>query len=272
MTSAGPENHLTSWTRTLNVEDAFALLDVANPGMSVRAWMELGDTLLPQTSQARRTELLRIVRTDLLDTAHEVIVQSSWLRLFQGGSPHRRSGLFFGRLWRKRPLIAAAIDTLILPALANTDRPLSPHDSDLVPHEAWDTMLRKVLHPDVPHEAFTKTRSTLQAAFRDVGVLELLTSPRRTTRVRHARPDPLAFAWVLAHELAELRDQAESWALHSSFAARLFAPRPDYVALCIEHGLEAGLLTRNYLMAQARLHPGPAYLTQPLTTEHWESA
>ena len=92
----------TSWTRTLNVEDALTLLDSAHAGTSVEDWAERGDRLLPQASPSRRRELIRIVREELLDSRDGVIVSTAWLRLFQEGSPHRRLGLLFGRLWRNR--------------------------------------------------------------------------------------------------------------------------------------------------------------------------
>ena len=83
---------LTSWTRTLNEEDALALLDSAHPGTEVAAWEELGDGLLPQASPIRRRELVRMVREELLDHHEGVIVDSAWLHLLKDGSPHRRAG------------------------------------------------------------------------------------------------------------------------------------------------------------------------------------
>src|SRR5262245_44423063 len=103
---------LTSWTRTLNEEDALVLIDSAQGGTSIEEWAELGDRLLPQASAARRRELIRIVREDLLDSRDGTIVDSAWLRLFQEGSPHRRLGLLYGRLWRNRPLVVRALERI----------------------------------------------------------------------------------------------------------------------------------------------------------------
>lgn len=248
---------LTSWTRTLNVEDALALLDSARAGVLVKDWGERGDALLPQASQARRRELLRIVREELLDSRDGVIVGSAWLRLLQEGSPHRRRGLLFGKLWRRRPLVTRALDELVHPALERSDRPLAPHDADIIEGSAWDGFLRRTLRPDIPREAFVKTRSTLQGALRDVGVIESSGNHARVIRVVRSRPDPLAFAWVLAQDLLLLGEESETWATRSSFAARLFAPRPDYASTCVDAGVSAGLLRRSYLMGHSRLHVGP---------------
>ena len=247
---------LTSWTRTLNEEDALTLLDAAHAGTLIEDWAEHGDRLLPQASPARRRELIRIVREELLDSRDGTIVASAWLRLFQEGSPHRRLGLLYGRLWRNRPLVLRALDELVHPALEQTDRPLAPHDANIIEPDVWDRFLRASLRPDVPHEAFVKTRSTVQGALRDVGVLEITGNRERALRIRRGRPDPLAFAWVLARELLDRNEESENWALRDSFAARLFAPRADYAATCIDAGVGAGLLRRGHLMGQTRLQLG----------------
>jgi hypothetical protein len=247
---------ITSWTRTLNEEDALTLLDSAHPGTSVGEWAELGDRLLPQAGPPRRRELIRIVREELLDSRDGTIVGSAWLRLFQEGSPHRRLGLLYGRLWRNRPLVLRALDELVHPALERFDRPLPPPDADLIEAEAWDRFLRASLRVDIPHEAFVKTRSTLHGALRDVGVLAISGNRGRSTRVRHGRPDPLAFAWVLGRELLDRGDVSEAWAGRDAFAARLFAPKADYAATCIDAGVTAGLLRRGHLMGQSQLYAG----------------
>lgn len=253
---------LTSWTRTLNEDDAWRLLDVARPGLALDDWATLGHDLLPQSSQARRQELVRIVRDELLDHDGAAIVDSTYLRLFQGSSPHRKKGLLFGRLLGRRPLVGRALETLIHPALTRLGRPLPPPDADLVDPEAWDSFLRAALKPGTPAEAFKKTRTTLQAALRDAGVLTLTAERPRITRAQHGRPDPLAFGWVLAHEMYTrgLGEAPETWALTTAFAARLFAPRPDYAAACLDGAVREGLLTRGHLMGHTRLHLGETFL------------
>lgn len=248
---------LTSWTRTLNQEDALTLLDAAHPGTPVAEWAEVADRILPQASPARRRELIRIVREELLDSRDGVVVASAWLRLFQDGSPHRRLGLLYGRLSRNRPLVLRALDELVHPALEVLDRPLAPHGAELLEAEVWERFLRSVLRPDVPHEAFVKTRSTLQGALRDLGVLEISGNRGRTLRVRHGRPEPRAFAWVVARELLDKGEESEAWATRGSFAARVFAATADYAATCIDAGVAAGLLRRGYLMGQSRIQLGP---------------
>ncbi len=250
---------LTSWTRTLNEDDACTLLDNAEPGTALADWEELGHRILPQAGLKRRQELVRIVRSDLLDHADGVVSDSAFLRLFRDGSPHRRRTLFQGRLLRHRPLVSAALDELVHPAVAEADRPLAREDAATIPGPAWDAFLLRLLRPGIPDEALKKTRSTLQGALRDAGCLEIVGSAAgRTTLVRHGRPDPVGFAWVLAHELVESgqSEASASWGLHRSFAARLFATEPGYAATCIEAGVQAELLRRDHLMAEPLLRPG----------------
>lgn len=253
-----PMESLPSWTRTLNEEDACWLLDAARPGMAVADWSQQGFDQLPQASLPRRRELIRIVRDELLDHAAGTVADSAFLRLFHSGSPHLRRGLLHGRLLGRRPLVRAALDELIHPALTAADRPLAPLDADLITSDVWDRFLRAQLRPDIPAEAFAKTRSTVQKALADVEVLTLAGGHRRVTRVVHGRPEPLALAWLVAHELvaSNVREVAETWALRESFAARLFAPTVEYTASCIEAGVLSGLLRRGYLPGQSRLQLG----------------
>lgn len=247
-----------TWTRTLNEEDAVALLDLAQAGMSLAAWQEQGHAALPQPSLPRRREQLRLVRDELLDHDGHQILDSRFLRLFHGGSPHRRRTFFLGRLLRNRPVVHLALERLVHPALARAETPLADDDADLIPAAAWDDLLRHHLPLDTGEPAFAKTRSTLQRALADVGVLEISGNTTRTTRVCRGRPEPLAYSWLIAHELRSSgRSEApEVWALHHAFPARLFAPLPEYAAVCLDTGVSEGILRRGYLAGEPRLHPG----------------
>jgi hypothetical protein len=251
MSSPAP---LPSWTRTLSQAEALELLDLAQPGLAVAEWARVGHERLPQASFVRRRELIRMVRDELLDHDGETIVESAYGRLLREGSPHRRHTLLWVRLLARRPLIGPALDALVLPALARVAAPLAPDDADLIPAAAWDQWLRSVLHPEIPPESFKKTRSTLQAALAEVGVLRFCDGRARQTRARHAEPDAVGWAWALAAELAgPTVEISDAQALRSAFPARLFATRAEYAAACVEAGLSAGLLRRSYLAGSPRL-------------------
>lgn len=248
---------LPSWTRTLNEAEALTLLDHARPGMDLAQWSRDGHDLLPQASLPRRRELIRIVREDLLDHDGSTIVESAFGRLLRAGSPHRRRGLLYGRLLARRPLVAPALTALVAPALARADAPLAANDAAVIPGRDWDEWLYGVLRPGIPDQAFKKTRSTLQTALADAGVLEITGSTSRMVRARHGEPDGVAWAWVLAAELASLSpEMGDTQAVRDSFAARLFGTRPEYGASCIEAGIGEGLLRRSYLAGAPRVLVG----------------
>lgn len=263
---------LGGWTRTLNEEDAVALLVAAMPGQTLAAWEAHGHESLPQAARPRRLDTLRIVRTSLLDLDQGRIVESTWLRLFQDGSPARRLNLLYGRLHARNEWILRAADELVRPQLAEIDQPLAPHDADLITGETWADFFARNLSEKTPEHSAKKTRWIVQRNLADLGILaldgagsaEAAEGPKprrpagtpRETRVRHAEPDPLAFGWLVAHELrTDGRAEAPvSWATTESIAARIFAPRRVYAEQCVEAAIGVGLLVRGYLAGMPRLH------------------
>ena len=250
---------LPTWTRTLNEDDAQELLDAAAPGLPLVEWRELAHAVLPQASRARRQELVRIVERDLLDHDGTAVRDSVFLDLFQQGSPHERSTLLFGRLMPARPLVGPCLDHLVHPALIRAEEPLAEHDAAVIPEADWNALLRALLPEGTREEAFKKTRQTVQRFLASAGVLLVEGNTTRTLRAQRSRPAPVAFGWLLAHELrTQARAEAPlGWAIRESQAARLFAPDAHYAQSCIDTAVSAGVLQRGYLLGDTRLHPGP---------------
>lgn len=254
--AAGP---LVSWTRTLNEDDALALLDAARPGMPLPEWEAAGDGLLPQPSRPRRRETIRMVRDELLDHDGAAVAGSTFLRLL-AGSPHRRSTLLRARLHARRAWVTRALDELVAPALAAAEAPLAPTAAAAIPAAAWAAFVDRHVAPPTPPSARQKTRSTLQTTLARLGVVTLDTARDRGAVAHRAEPEALAFGWLLLDELrATGRAEAPaSWAGTDSLAARLFLPRPDWAARCVDAAVSAGLLREGYLAGASRLHPGEA--------------
>lgn len=252
---------LTSWTRTLNEDDALALLDNATPGMTLSEWEELAHLGLPQARHDRRRELVHIVREELLDHDGSHILPSAFLRLLQNGSPWRRICLLYGRRLFHMPLAVRTLQALLLPALARLDEPLAPDEAGHLDQEDWDQFLHDTLLPDTGPQAFEKTRSTLQRHFARLRVLEISGHGRRTTLVQHSEPDPIAFCWLVAHELHSIGqlEVEQSWVMRQAFASQVFAVRPAYALACLQAGIQEGLLVRGYLAGVERLHPGEEF-------------
>lgn len=250
---------LTSWTRTLNEDDAILLLEQSDPGTSRERWNERGHEILPQASRPRRRETLRIVGEQLLDWRDNQVADTSFLRLFQAGTAHRRHALLYGRILAQQPWILRALAELVHPRLERTHEPLAPPDVDLIPEEDWRAFIRR--HADLPDSAFAKTRTMLHRNLAALGVLAVAGNSRRITRVKHAEPDPTAFGWLMAHELTTSgRSEAgQSWARVDALPSKLFAVRPEYADRCIDLAVQDGLLRRGFLAGMARLHVGEAY-------------
>lgn len=252
---------LTSWTRTLNENNALALLDNATPGMPLSEWEELAHLGLPQARRERRRELVHIVREELLDHDGRYILPSTFLRLLQNGTPWRRLCLLYGRRLFHMPLAARTLQALLLPALERLDEPLAPDQAGHLHQEDWEQFLHDTLLPETGPQAFDKTRSTLQRHFARLHVLEITGRGRRTTLVQHSEPDPIAFCWLVAHELHSTGqlEVEQSWVMRQAFASQVFAVRPAYALACLQAGIQEGLLVRGYLAGVERLHPGEAF-------------
>ena len=250
---------LGSWTRTLNEEDAVLLLEQTEPGMSREDWEEQGHRALPQSSRPRRRETLRIVGGSLVDWQDDRVIETAFLRLYRLATARRRSTLLYGRLLGAQPWILRAIAELVLPQLEATHEPLAPPDADLITDAQWRDFIRA--HADIPDSAFAKTRSTIHKNLANLGVLRVEGASRRTTRARHAEPDPIAFGWLLAHELTTSgrSEASQSWARVDALATKLFAARPEYADRCIDVAAKEGLLRRGFLAGMSRLHVGEAY-------------
>lgn len=254
---------IESWTRTLNEDDALTLVDLARAGLPLSAWTEDAHDALPQASRDRRTETIRLVREHLLDWVaadadDPAIADTTWLRLMHDGAPYARVELLWGRYLFEHPWVRRAIDELVAPALAAADEPLSPRDVDRLDLTDWTTWVDRTLRPDVGPASRPKTRQQLQRALVRLGVLDIEDARAGLTRVRHARPAPVVFGWLVAHEM-RLGHRIEMDLDHATCAsrtARLLLPDPIYARQCLDDAVARGILRRGYLAGRARLHPG----------------
>lgn len=260
MSTEHPERPpLESWTRTLNEDDALALIDLARPGRPLSDWTAEAHETLPQASRQRRTETIRLVRESLLDPGpDDTIAPSIWLRLVHDGAPHLRTELLWTRFLFDHPWVRRALDTLLAPALATADEPLSPRDADRIDAATWAAFVERTLRPDVGPASIPKTRQQLQRALVRLGVLEIEDPRHGLTRVCHARPAPPVFGWAIAAEIraAHRIEMDLDHAATASRTARLFLVDPPYARHCLDDAVARGILRRGYLAGRPRLHPG----------------
>ena len=252
---------LGSWTRTMNEAEGMQLLDLAEDGLRVADWAAIAHDELPFPKADRRNDHIRLVRRTLLDLdADEAdpdarIVASPYLLAFQSGNGRRRRDLLWGRFALDRPWCLRAMQALVLPALAEADEPLAARDADLVPAPAWDAFVDQNVLPtgDV---ARRKTVTEIHRLLDRLGSLQKVGgNTHYETRARHARPDPLAFAHLVVLQMRrDARTEApETWFLHQSEPALLFAVSEAESRRAIELGVEHGLFARSTLAGVPRL-------------------
>ncbi len=247
---------LTSWSRVLNEEASLLLVELAEPGMSMDEWVEYGHDELPHARQGTRHDLIRTARP-LIDQVDGRIIDSAFLRLFRDGSPTRRRELLWGRYLLTQKWMPPLLDELVLPRIAALEEPLAPHDADRASDEDFTVVLDRHLRAGTPDIARSKTHRVLSLVLTRVGVLE---PDGDDWQVRRARPDVLAFSWLVAWQMRSegMQEARAGWATQESFAARLFATDPDYARVCLDAGIAAGLMRRGYLAGHPRLHVGGA--------------
>lgn len=253
-------DHLTSWTRTLNEDDALLLLEEAEPGVSLEEWTERGHDVLPQSSRDRRTELIRLVRERLLDWHGDVIADTQWLALMGRLSPGARVQLLHGRYLFEHPWILRAQAALIEPRLRASEVPLAPRDADRIAHDDWVEFVAQTCKPGTGPESIKKTRSVLMRNLARLGVIAREGERNEHARVRRSTPDGRVFGWLIGHELRTrgLGEGGLSWALSQSRAAVLLRPSKAYAERCVEEAISAGLLRQSYIAGESRLLDGGA--------------
>lgn len=246
---------LSSWTRSLPEADVLVGLATAEPGLAIAEWRTRVDQSLQHASADRRREVMTFLSRDLLDSDGAHLTPSTFLRLAKELPVQGRRELVWGRYLFTLSLVHAAMAEVLAPKALLLDEPLLPEDELVLSTNSWLEWLMSRLKPGASEKSAINTRGNLVAALRSVGCL--VTSPGRqgTTRVSRTLPHPLAFAWLIGHEMARtgVREVTDAWACSHSFAARLFLCDSVHAQLCLDAGVAAGLLRRSYLAGEARL-------------------
>ena len=252
-----PGRSLSSWTRSLPEADVLVGLATAEPGLAVAEWRARVDRSLQHASADRRGEVMTFLARDLLDSDGEHLTPSSFLRLAKDLPVQGRRELVWGRYLFTLPLVHAALAEVLAAKVPLLDEPLLPEDALVLAPNVWVDWLLSRLKPGASEKSAINTRGNLVAALRAVGCLVTSTGRLGTTRMRRTHPHPLAFAWLVGHEMSRAggREVTDVWACTQSFAARLFLCESAHAQLCLDQGVTAGLLRRSYLAGEARLLP-----------------
>jgi hypothetical protein len=248
------QRDLAGWTRSLPLEDVLLALAEAEPGLPLGEWRQRCDRSLPHASATRRADILRFVSKGLLDHDGKTIQPTRFLQLVRSLGAKGQRELVWGRYLMLVPVVDAALRELVAPVAALLDEPLKPCEDLQLSSAQWTNWLTARLAPSAGAKSVINSKGNLITALRRVGSV-IQRDRGRITQVVHGQPEGVAFAWLIAHELrlAQRIEAAETWAVNSSFAARLFLPTAHHAQVCIEQGVAAGILQRSYLAGEPRL-------------------
>jgi hypothetical protein len=246
-----------SWTRTLNMDDAHSLLARVEPGMALSAWASLCHRDLAHLSIARRRELIRILRDDLLGVDGQGrILEGLFLRFYRNAPASAQVDLLDHAWALSHPLPLVVADRLLAPAREGG----SPIALDDV-----DRLVRGELATD-RDESARKTRSVVLGALERVGAIEARgTGRNRALATARGTPHPLAFGWML-YRTARERAGTLSFeqAIGDSLAPRLTGCTREHgtaaVAWCVARGVldrrgDELVFDEAHIAARARSQP-----------------
>jgi hypothetical protein len=228
---------LTTWTRTLNLDDAHVLLALAVPGTDYDDWVRACYEALPELSEARARELVRLVRDGFLDARDEgPLPDSLFLACYQDAPAAAQIDLVAVQWALSHPLTLVATEELVAPRLVSGKSALSLDDIDAA-------VARQVASESA--ESLRKTRTVLVGAMEEVGTLETRgTGQHRSLRASRGAPHPLAFAYLLRRELQErgADGMMVAEAIEGSLPIRLTQCTLEHAMHCLDAAAAAGAL------------------------------
>jgi hypothetical protein len=222
---------LLSWTRTLNIDDAHSLLARVEPGVPASVWAAACHRELPHLSVARRRELVRIVRDELLAIDDQGrLAESNFLRFYRNAPASAQVDLLDLAWALSHPLPLLVADRLLAPARAGS----GPQE---IPIGAVEDVVRGALST-ASVASVHKTRTVVVGALERVGALRTRgTGRNRTLWASNGQPHPLAFGWA-AHVGVDDGSGA------TTVGARLTGCTPEHAASCLAWCLDRGVLVR----------------------------
>lgn len=190
---------MRSWTRTLNLPDAHALLALARPGTPQLVWERACHAHLGHLSTARRRELIRIVREEFVALDDRRLASNRFLHHYDQATADEQHELVCAQWALSHPLSLATVAHLVQPAL--------DADDPQIPLARLDAFVDEQLATDSA-QSLRKTRRVLVKALEDVGCLGTRgTGRHRTIWARHGQPSRALWAYLVEREGAELPRQ-----------------------------------------------------------------
>jgi hypothetical protein len=256
-TTTGPYGPLT---KSIDVDEALMLIELAREHSNVADWQDEALLCLPQASRQRRQEIIRSVRRKFLQVENEHFVTTPLLMLLTMPSlePRLKRDLLFAQYLRTTPLVWEAIQQVVLPhAEAGEGRLDRPGDAE-IPRSEWDELLQHRLR-QYTNTTLSRTRGHITAHLTRFGLLEARPVPGDRIAKRFYShfydPDPRAFWFSLALEFAERGWTSRSldYITNQSWTRVAYCTKTTYARFIIDEAERAALVVTDFFGSEKQV-------------------
>jgi len=259
-------------TKSIDIDEALMLIDLAREYESVAAWQDEALFRLPQASRKRRQEIVRAVRRKFLqtETENDRFVTTPLLTLLttQTCDGRLKRDLLLAQYLRTTPLVWEAIQQVVLPHAEAGARPLAKEEDAIITLDDWTPFLAGRLNTTTS-STVAKTRSHITAHLTKFGLLEARTVPGdridKRFLARFYDPDPRAFWFSLALEFVEQGWTSRSldYVTNESWTRIAYCAKPAYARFVMEEAERVGLVVTDFFGSEKqvtfRTPPSPPY-------------
>jgi hypothetical protein len=265
-TNTGPYGPLT---KSIDVDEALMLIELAREYPSVADWQDEALLRLPQASRKRRQEIIRSVRRKFLQVENEHVLETPLLTLLSTPTlePRLKRDLLFAQYLRATPLVWEAIQQVVLPHAEAGAGPLAKTQDAEIPQAEWDELLQRRLR-QYTNTTLSRTRGHITAHLIKFGLLEARPVPgNRIARRFYAHfydPDPRAFWFSLALEFAERGWTSRSldYIINQSWTRVAYCTKTTYARFIIDEAERAALVVTDFFGSEKQVTlRGPDPLT-----------
>jgi len=247
-------------TKSIDVDEALMLVNLAQEYESVSAWQDEALYRLPQASRRRRQEIVRSIRRKFLQTDGDRFVATPLVTLLIAQSlPARlKRDLLLGQYLRTTPLVWEAIRQVVLPRAEAGAQPLGGDEDAEIPQSAWDTLLQRSLR-QYTDTTLARTRGHITAHLGKFGLLEARNVPgdriARRFFAHFYEPDPRAFWFSLAVEFSE-----QGWTSRSlefmttqSWTRIAYCTKTAYARFMVDEAERRGLIVTDFFGSERQV-------------------
>ena len=247
-------------TKSIDIDEALMLIDLARGYESVAAWQDEALYRLPQASRQRRQEIVRAVRRKFLQIEDDrfAITPLVTLLSLQTLDGRAKRDLLLAQYLRTTPLVWEAIKLVVLPHAEAGARPLTKAEDASITSDEWMAFLDGRLNTTT-NSTVVKTRNHITAHLTKFGLLEAQPIPGdrfgKRFFARFYEPDPRVFWFSLALEFAERGWTSRSldYITNESWTRIAYCAKPSYARYAIEEAERAALVVTDFFGSEKQI-------------------